>query len=302
MLRDSKGRVDGPLPSRSGAATPMFDAYHKWLGIPPDRRPPYAITSCSASRETSRDAEVIESAAIRQMAYVRNFQAGAHAQDCAASSASCRRPASPSATRPGAPNTMPNWPPHRHRPRRCSRCPPPRVPGPGDRRSPTPRVAAEPLARAESDERGGARPPGRPSLVPLVVLIGVGLIFLRRRRPGVGPAPIVAGHRQKAAATQVLGKPPLPGPVVPAGSVAGITAAAPDGGRLEIVTDPARREGLAGPGCRQATHRRCHGATRDRAARGRRQAAAATGVDRSRAIGSSSRSSCRRRASIGPCG
>ena len=62
----------------------MFDAYHKWLGIPPgaEARPPTHYQLLGIARD-ERDAEVIESAAIRQMAYVRNFQSGAHAKECA---------------------------------------------------------------------------------------------------------------------------------------------------------------------------------------------------------------------------
>jgi hypothetical protein len=53
----------------------MFDPYHKWLGIPPGKRPPtlYQLLAISES-ETDRD--VIEAAAVRQSAYVRNFQKG----------------------------------------------------------------------------------------------------------------------------------------------------------------------------------------------------------------------------------
>lgn len=62
----------------------MFDAYHKWLGIPPGegRRPPSHYQMLGIARH-EQDPEVIESAAIRQMAYVRNFQSGPHAKDCA---------------------------------------------------------------------------------------------------------------------------------------------------------------------------------------------------------------------------
>jgi len=60
---------------------PNFDPYHKWLGIPPGRRPPtyYRLLAIDPAE---RDVEVIETAAIRQSAYVRNFQAGPHARDC----------------------------------------------------------------------------------------------------------------------------------------------------------------------------------------------------------------------------
>src|SRR4051812_30475929 len=53
----------------------MFDPYHVWLGIPPECRPPtnYQLLGLRPT-ETSRD--VIEAAAVRQSAYVRNFQNG----------------------------------------------------------------------------------------------------------------------------------------------------------------------------------------------------------------------------------
>src|SRR6267142_1292889 len=59
----------------------MFDAYHKWLGIPPDQRPPgyYQLLAISP-RET--DPDVIEEAAIRQTAHVRTYQVGPHAAEC----------------------------------------------------------------------------------------------------------------------------------------------------------------------------------------------------------------------------
>jgi len=60
----------------------MFDAYHKWLGIPPGRRPPthYQLLGINP---TEQDRDVIESAAVRQTAYVRHFQAGAYGKECA---------------------------------------------------------------------------------------------------------------------------------------------------------------------------------------------------------------------------
>ncbi|HWE38047.1 MAG TPA: hypothetical protein VG406_15865 [Isosphaeraceae bacterium] len=59
----------------------MFDPYHKWLGIPRDRRPPtfYQLLSIAPTEE---DPEVIDAASVRQSAYVRNFQNGPHAADC----------------------------------------------------------------------------------------------------------------------------------------------------------------------------------------------------------------------------
>lgn len=59
----------------------MFDPYHKWLGIPPEHRPPthYELLHLSAS-ET--DLEVIEEAAIRQTTHLRTYQLGPHADLC----------------------------------------------------------------------------------------------------------------------------------------------------------------------------------------------------------------------------
>jgi hypothetical protein len=53
----------------------MFDPYRKWLGIPPECRPPthYQLLGISPDE---RDLEVIDAAVLRQSAYVRNFQAG----------------------------------------------------------------------------------------------------------------------------------------------------------------------------------------------------------------------------------
>ncbi len=60
----------------------MFDPYHKWLGIPKDRRPPtyYDLLGITPTED---DVEVIDSAALRQIAHVRTFQSGPHGQDCA---------------------------------------------------------------------------------------------------------------------------------------------------------------------------------------------------------------------------
>ncbi|MCI0685428.1 MAG: hypothetical protein L0Y71_25285 [Gemmataceae bacterium] len=58
----------------------MFDAYHKWLGIPKDQRPPshYQLLGIAAGEA---DPEVIEEAAVRQTAHVRNYQIGPNAAD-----------------------------------------------------------------------------------------------------------------------------------------------------------------------------------------------------------------------------
>src|SRR5262249_24174376 len=59
----------------------MFDPYHKWLGIPPEQRPPthYQLLGISAQEQ---DREVIREAGIRQTAHLRVYQKGAHAAEC----------------------------------------------------------------------------------------------------------------------------------------------------------------------------------------------------------------------------
>ena len=54
-----------------------FDAYHRWLGIPPNQQPPnhYRLLGIQPFEE---DREVIETAADRQMIHLRNYQSGKH--------------------------------------------------------------------------------------------------------------------------------------------------------------------------------------------------------------------------------
>jgi hypothetical protein len=60
--------------------TESFDPYRKWLGIPKREQPPnhYRLLALDWFEE---DPEVIESAADRQMAHVRTYQSGRHAED-----------------------------------------------------------------------------------------------------------------------------------------------------------------------------------------------------------------------------
>jgi hypothetical protein len=58
----------------------MFDPYRKWLGIPEDQRPPTHYQLLGISPE-EKDIDVIETAVLRQSAFVRNFQSGQHAED-----------------------------------------------------------------------------------------------------------------------------------------------------------------------------------------------------------------------------
>lgn len=56
-----------------------FDPYWKWLGIPPEEQPPdhYQLLGIQRFEE---DEDVIENAAVRQMAHVRTFQGGEYAE------------------------------------------------------------------------------------------------------------------------------------------------------------------------------------------------------------------------------
>lgn len=57
----------------------VFDAYHKWLGIPPREQPPDHYRLLGVCRFES-DLDVIEHAADQRMAHVRSFQSGPHAK------------------------------------------------------------------------------------------------------------------------------------------------------------------------------------------------------------------------------
>lgn len=56
-----------------------FDAYHQWLGIPPAEQPPDHYRLLGVAR-FERDANVIDAAANRQMAHLRTYQTGPHAE------------------------------------------------------------------------------------------------------------------------------------------------------------------------------------------------------------------------------
>src|SRR4051812_29075556 len=53
----------------------MFDPYYKWLGIPPQEQPPHHYRLLGLSVFES-DAEVIDAAANRQMAYLQTCAMG----------------------------------------------------------------------------------------------------------------------------------------------------------------------------------------------------------------------------------
>jgi hypothetical protein len=57
--------------------TDQFDPYHRWLGISPEHRPPNHYQLLGIPLFES-DADVIETAANRQMAHVRSYQHGKH--------------------------------------------------------------------------------------------------------------------------------------------------------------------------------------------------------------------------------
>ena len=57
----------------------QFDAYHKWLGIPPEEQPPnhYRLLAIKVFED---DPDVIDSAADQRMAHLRSFQTGKKAE------------------------------------------------------------------------------------------------------------------------------------------------------------------------------------------------------------------------------
>jgi WD40 repeat protein len=61
----------------------MFDPYHRWLGIPPDQRPPTFYQLLGVSPDEA-DPEVIREAALRQTSHVRLYQTGPYAAQCTA--------------------------------------------------------------------------------------------------------------------------------------------------------------------------------------------------------------------------
>jgi hypothetical protein len=65
----------------SDGELPMFDAYHKWLAIPPGQRPPTYYQLLGVVPEET-DPEVLQEAAIRQATHVRTYQTGPHARAC----------------------------------------------------------------------------------------------------------------------------------------------------------------------------------------------------------------------------
>jgi hypothetical protein len=60
----------------------MFDPYHKWLAIPPGRRPPTHYQLLGVAPE-EKDLEIIEEAALGRTAHLRTYQSGEHAAECA---------------------------------------------------------------------------------------------------------------------------------------------------------------------------------------------------------------------------
>ncbi len=162
-----------------------FDPYRKWLGIPPAEQPPNHYRLLGIGLFES-DAEVIASAADRQMSHVRNFQSGGFAGDRAvhlervgggpgllARSATARRSTTSGCGKPCRRRTaMPPpamamaMPPGRSRgrPRRlsagipirppCARAPPPRAGAVGQSARPSP--AAPPAAGRAAAHRGPA--------------------------------------------------------------------------------------------------------------------------------------------------
>lgn len=78
-MEDRKIAVREPENTMATETTEQFDPYRKWLGIPPKDQPPHHYRLLGIAAFES-DPDVIQNAADRQMAHVRNFQAGKHSQ------------------------------------------------------------------------------------------------------------------------------------------------------------------------------------------------------------------------------
>ena len=91
-MNDPRGDAEGDSPLEAPAArsrsfgketaplsTPpkKFDAYHRWLGIPPAEQPPDHYRLLGVPRFEA-DPDVIQSAADQRMAHLRTFQSGPH--------------------------------------------------------------------------------------------------------------------------------------------------------------------------------------------------------------------------------
>src|SRR3989339_2172227 len=57
-----------------------FDAYHQWMGIPPEEQPPHYYRLLGIPLFEANPT-VIENASDQRMAHLRLFQAGAHSEE-----------------------------------------------------------------------------------------------------------------------------------------------------------------------------------------------------------------------------
>lgn len=76
-LAESRPLPVPPLPDRKQHNKGGFDPYHKWLGIPPDEQPPHHYRLLGVN-VFENDADVIDSAAERQMSYLHQINGGPH--------------------------------------------------------------------------------------------------------------------------------------------------------------------------------------------------------------------------------
>ena len=83
-IADANSSSEPPvtLPADAGqtvaARRTEFDAYHQWLGIPPEEQPPHHYRLLGL-KLFENDPAVIQNAADRQMAHLRTFQTGKRA-------------------------------------------------------------------------------------------------------------------------------------------------------------------------------------------------------------------------------
>jgi hypothetical protein len=201
MMTPSGREVSEPM-SRSArrAGQEGFDPYRRWLGVPPGRRPPthYQLLGISPEEE---DLEVIHAAALRQSAYVRNFQSGPHA-DLAARVLSELAEARAALTDPAR---------RKEYDRRLAR----RDADQARARPPAPRPEPGPPSASEAVRPTATRRPASVARRRLPAAVAVGFMLLAAVGGGVAALRMLGGDRHPSVQSDPAGveRPPaVPGP------------------------------------------------------------------------------------------
>jgi hypothetical protein len=169
-----------------------FDPYHRWLGISPGQRPPthYQLLGISPEEE---DLEVIHAAALRQSAYVRNFQSGPHA-DLAARVLSELAEARAALTDPARRKEYDARLPRQDADRARARHP-----------ASAPRPKQEPPSAAEAVEPAASRRPASGAHSRLPAAVVAGLVLLTAIGGGVAALRMLGGDRHPSARSDPVG-------------------------------------------------------------------------------------------------